>query len=79
MPEFDPNKKFIHMQDNEDGTITSTLNLGEAFGGHINNVVIVQQGSIEDQLKNLLDQITPEQREAFESNSIIIPNEIPTD
>ncbi len=48
------------MEDNEDETITITFNLGDAFGGTLEDVTVVQKGNIEEVIGGMAANITPE-------------------
>lgn len=46
---FDLTKRYVHMEDNDDGTMVITFNLGEEMAdGHLNNTVVIIPGSIEE-------------------------------
>lgn len=76
---LDMSKKFMYVEDNEDDTITITMNLGEAFDGALKDVQVVQKGSIEEIIAGMIGNVTPEQIVEFEKSSIVIPNEVPVD
>lgn len=73
---FDMTKRFMYVEDNDDDTITVTLNLGDMFGPTVENVTIVQEGSLLDLVTDLMRTITPEQFAELERISTVVPNEV---
>lgn len=62
-------KRFMHMEDNEDGTFTVTMYMG----GDIGEATVIVVGDMEDILIQNALKHTPEDQEEFRSRSMIIP------
>ncbi len=71
----DLSKKFIHMEDNEDGTMILTMNL---VGG-IENASAIQPGNIEDLITIMSQAIPPEALEEYNKQTVLIPDHVPFD
>lgn len=71
----DTSKKFIHMEDNEDGSLTITYSCGDLFEGVLSDMTVVVEGTIESFLMATLQSVTPEQIESIGCDATVIPND----
>ena len=72
---FDMTKRFMYFEDNNDDTITVTLNLGDMLGPTVENVTVVLEGSLLDLVTDLMvaDRV---QFAELERISTVVPNEV---
>lgn len=70
-------KKFMRLEDNEDGTLTITYSCGDLYGGALSNTTIVMPGTLQSFFEATLNTMTPEQLEGYgpTKEATIIPND----
>jgi hypothetical protein len=70
---FDLTKQYMHMEDNEDGTITVTMNAPELLG--VEEVVVaVVHGSLTETILGMTQNIDPRAYEEARKNTTFVPN-----
>lgn len=74
-PTFDLTKRYMHVEDNEDGTMTLTVNGFGAPTGY-GPVMIVVEGELDTFLHEVSSSVSNEDVEDFRNKSVVIPNEV---
>lgn len=74
-PTFDLTKRYVHMQDNDDGTLTITLNkVGVPEENSPTTVVVF--GAMDEVISTSMRNMTIEDIEEFNNRTLVIPNEM---